>query len=118
MKTSDLLYELTGGKLRLSSGMICNLAKEFSQKTQSQQNKAFADMLLAPTMYTDFTTARVNGKNRAVIVCANDYNAIYFAKEHKGHEGIKGTPVETYQGTLVHDHDKTFYSYGDNRPVL
>ena len=114
MKTSDLLYELTGGQLSLSSGTICNLAKEFSQKTQAQQKKAFADMLLAPTMYTDFTTARVNGKNQAVIVCANNTHAIYFAKAHKGHEGVKGTPVETYQGTLVHDHDKTFYNYGGN----
>ena len=114
MKTSDLLYELTGGKLRLSSGTICNLAKEFSQKTQAQQKKAFADMLLAPTMYTDFTSARVNGKNQAVIVCANDTHVIYFAKEHKGHEGVKDTPLETYQGTVVHDHDKTFYSYGSN----
>jgi hypothetical protein len=37
---------------------------------------------------------------------------MYFAREHKGHEGVKGTPVEDYQGILVHDHDKTFYSYG------
>jgi hypothetical protein len=114
MKTSDLLCELTMGKLRLSAGMINNLAKDFSKKTQAEQKKSFADMLLAPTMYTDFTTARVNGKNHAVLVCANDTHVIYFAKENKGHKGIKGTPVETYQGVLVHDHDKTFYSYGSN----
>ena len=30
----------------------------------------------------------------------------------KGHEGIKGTVTEDYQGILVHDHDITFYSYG------
>jgi len=114
MKTSDLLCELTMGKLRLSTGMINNLAKDFSKKTQAEQKKAFADMLLAPAMYTDFTTARVNGKNHAVLVCANDTYAIYFAKENKGHKGIEGTPVEAYQGVLVHDHDKTFYSYGSN----
>jgi len=114
MKTSELLYELTGGKLRLSAGMICNLAKEFSQKTEAEQKKVFADMLLAPTIYTDFTSARVNGKNQAVIVCANDAHVIYFAREHKGHEGVKGTPLETYQGIIVHDHDPTFYNYGGN----
>jgi hypothetical protein len=65
-------------------------------------------------MYTDFTTARVNGKNHAVLVCANDTHVLYFAKENKGHKGIEGTPVEVYQGTLVHDHDKTFYNYGGN----
>jgi hypothetical protein len=47
------------------------------------------------------------------LVCATPDKALFFAKEHKGHEGIKGTPVETYQNTLVHDHDKTFYNYGD-----
>ena len=37
---------------------------------------------------------------------------LYFFREHKGHEGLKGTPVEQYQQTLVHDHDKTYYNYG------
>lgn len=39
---------------------------------------------------------------------------MYFSREKKGHEGVKGTPVEDYQGILVHDHDKTFYNYGTN----
>ena len=30
----------------------------------------------------------------------------------KGHEGVKGTVTEDYQGILVHDHDITFYNYG------
>ena len=114
MKTSDLLYEITGGKLCLSAGMISNLAKEFSQKSESEQKAALADMLLAPAMNVDFTSARVNGKNQAVLVCSNGTQTIYIAKEQKGHKGIAGTPVEDYQGTLIHDHDKTFYSYGAN----
>ena len=39
-------------------------------------------------------------------------NAMYFASRKKGHEGVKGTPVEDYQGILVHDHEKTFFHYG------
>lgn len=35
-----------------------------------------------------------------------------FRRRKKGHEGVKGTPVEDYQGILVHDHEKTFYHYG------
>ena len=114
MKTSDLMYELTGGQLRVSAGMINGLSKAFSNKTEPEQKKAFADMLLSPTIYTDFTTARVNGKNQAVIVCANDTHVLFFARESKGHKGVEGTPVETFQGSLVHDHDKTFYNYGGN----
>jgi len=114
LKTSDFISELTGGELNPSAGMLNRLSNEFSKKTQPEQEKAFADMLLTPAIYTDFTTAKLNGKNMAVLVCANDTGVIYFAKEHKGHEGVKGTPLETYQGTLIHDHDTTFYNYGDN----
>lgn len=63
-------------------------------------------------MHTDFTTARVDGKSVQVAVCATPLIVLYYAREHKGHQGIKGTPVEEYQGILVHDHDLTFYNYG------
>ena len=70
-------------------------------------------MLASPVMHTDCTNAKVNGKNAYVFVCATpDGTVLYFAREKKGHEGVKGTPVEDYQGILVHDHDKTFYHYG------
>lgn len=41
-----------------------------------------------------------------------DENVLYFAREKKGHEGVKGTVTQDYQGILVHDHEMTFYSYG------
>ena len=113
-KVSDFLSELTGGRLKISAGMVNGLSRQFSSKTEADQKKAFADMLLSPVMNTDFTSARVNGRNMNVAVCATPQIVMYFAREHKGHEGVKGTPVEGYCGTLVHDHDKTFYSYGDS----
>ena len=39
---------------------------------------------------------------------------LYFAREKKGHEGVKGTVTEDYHGIIVHDHDVTFYNYGTN----
>jgi hypothetical protein len=113
-KVSEIISELTGGKLNLSTGMICGLSRQFSQKTEEDQKEAFADMLLEPVMNVDFTSVRVNGKNKNVLVCATPTNVIYFAKEHKGHEGVKGTPIEDYQHTMVHDHDPTFFNYGGN----
>lgn len=111
---SGLLSELTGGELNISTGMINGLSGEFSLKTEAEQKKAFADLLLAPVMCTDFATVRVNGKNMNVAVCADPSatTIMYFAREHKGHEGVKGTPVEDYQHTLMHDHDSTYYRYG------
>jgi hypothetical protein len=113
-KTSDFLYELTRGELRLSHGMISGLSKEFSRKTEARQKKAFADILLSPAINTDFTTARVNGKRMNVLVCSNGKIVLYFARENKGFKGIVGSPIEVYQFVLVHDHDLTFYRYGGN----
>ena len=112
VNVADFLSELTGGELNISTGMINGLAKEFSLKTEADQKKAFADLQLSPVMNVDLTTARVNGKNNNVTACATPSTAMYFAKKHKGHEGVKDTPVENYQRTLVHDHDRTFYKYG------
>jgi len=109
---SDFLADLTGGELRISTGMINGLAKEFSDKTDAEQKKAFADLLASPVMNTDLTTVRVNGKNMNVAVCATPAVAMYFAKEHKGHDAVKGTPVEYFQNILAHDHDPTYYKYG------
>jgi hypothetical protein len=113
-KTREFLSDMTDGKLQISAGMINGLNKEFSTKTDAEQKKAFADLLLSPVMNADFTNARVNGKNVQVAICANPDITLYFAREHKGHKGIEGTPVEHYHGILVHDHDITFYSYGDD----
>ena len=112
-KVSDFLAELTGGKLRISTGMINGLSGEFSLKTEEEQKKAFAEILLSPVVNVDFTTACVNGSNVNVLVCATPSVTVYIAREHKGHEGIKGTPIEDFHNILVHDHDITFYSYGD-----
>jgi len=114
VKTAEFLSELTNGELNISTGMINGLSKEFSLKSEAEQKKTFADLLLSPVMNVDLTSARVNGKNMNVIVCANPSDpsmAFYAAKEHKGHASVKDTPLEDFQGTAVHDHDITFYTY-------
>ena len=113
-KVREFLSELTEGELQISKGMINGLCEAFSKKTETEQKKSFSNLQLSPVMNTDFTNGRLNGKSVQVAICATPDIAMYFAREHKGHEGIKKTPVEDYQGILVHDHDKTFYNYGDN----
>ena len=111
-KVREFLSELTNGELQISKGMINGLSKEFSKKTETEQREVFSDLLRSPVLNTDFTGCRLNGKNVQVAVCATPKLTMYFARENKGHKGVKGTPVEDYQGILVHDHDKTFYNYG------
>jgi hypothetical protein len=114
-KSRKFLSDLTDGKLNISKGMINRLSRTFAQKTESERKKLFADMLLSPVMHTDCTNAKVNGKSAYVFVCATpDGLTHYFAREKKGHEGVKGTVAEDYQGILVHDHETTFYSYGSD----
>lgn len=112
-KSRKFLFDLTNGRLSISKGMINKLSREFAAKTEQERKEIFAGLLLSPVLHTDCTNARENGKNASVFVCATpDGKAMYFAREKKGHEGVKGTPVEDYQGILVHDHEKTFYHYG------
>lgn len=52
-------------------------------------------------------------------ICATpDGKVLYFARKKKSHEGVKGTPVEDYQGILIHDHDKTFYNGSGHQVCL
>ncbi len=112
-KSKKFLSDLTGGKLNISKGMVNKLSREFALKTEAERKSAYADMLLSPVMHTDCTNGRENGKGCQIYVCATtDGKALYFAREKKGHEGIKGTVTEDYQGILVHDHDRAFYHYG------
>ena len=113
-KAMLLLSQLTGGELEISKGMVNGLIEEFSAKTGSEQKQSMETILSSPIMNVDFTNANVNGKSAQVLICAapDTAAALFIAREHKGHEGVKGTPVEAYQGIMVHDHDRTFYGYG------
>ena len=85
-KTRRFLSDLTGGKLKISGGMINKLCREFSSKTQAEQKKIFADLLSSAVMHTDCTNARVNGESAYVYVCPtpDDQKVRYFAREKKG----------------------------------
>lgn len=113
-KIRRLLSELTGGRIVISDGMINGLCGEFSAKTGHEKKEIVRKLLSSPVMNADFTNASVNGKGMQVLVLASpsENAALYIGREKKGHAGVIGTPLADYVGTVVHDHDKTFYSYG------
>ena len=113
-KTRQLIRELTGGSVNLSKGMINRLPKVFSQKSTEDRKELFDRLTKAPVLYSDATGCRINGKGAYVIICATPSEMQYYYRQSKGHAGIKGTPVEENQFILVHDHDKTYYSYGSD----
>ncbi|MCL1791289.1 MAG: transposase [Peptococcaceae bacterium] len=111
-KVRNFMSDMTGGALEISKGMINGLSREFSTKSKAEQEKVFLNLVGAPVLNEDFTGARVNGKTVQIICCATPNHVAYFAREHKGHEGVKGTPSELNSNIHVHDHDLTFYNYG------
>ena len=113
-KTAQFVRDVTDGALSPSVGMINGLCREFSSKSRQEQDRLFAALLDAPVMHVDGTMARVNGNNNNVVVCSNGAATLYFAREKKGHAGLRGTPVETFGGILIHDHEACFYGYGSD----
>lgn len=113
-KIRRLLSELTEGRIEISDGMINGLCAEFRAKTEREKKEILERLMSSPVMNEDFTNASVNGKGMQVLVLASpsENAALYIGREKKGHAGVNGTPLQDYVGTIVHDHDKTFYSYG------
>ena len=113
-KIRRLLSELTNGEIEISDGMINGLCAEFSSKTDQEKEEIIKKLMTSPVMNVDFTNASVNGKSAQVLVLASPCSdaALYIGREKKGHKGVEGTPLENYAGTIIHDHDTTFYKYG------
>lgn len=112
-KIKTILHEITKGKIDISEATINGLCREFSMKSEEEQDKNRSELMTSPVLNTDFTTSNVNGETKQVLIVASPLtNALMMiGRDSKGHNGIIGTPIETYVGTLVHDHDRTFYSY-------
>lgn len=113
-KIRTVLYEATGGRLNLSESLINGLCREFSLKSEKEREEIIRNIMESPAVNTDFTNANVNGESKQVLIIASPSADAYLfmARDTKGHKGISGTPVENYVGTLIHDHDATFYRYG------
>ena len=113
-KIRRLLSELTNGEIEISDGMVNGLCAEFSAKTDREKTEIIKKLMSSPVMNVDFTNASVNGKSAQVLILASPSAdaALYIGREKKGHKGVEGTPLENYAGTIVHDHDTTFYKYG------
>lgn len=112
-KTKTFIEEITGGRLRLSTGMICKLAREFAGKTEEERNEIYLALMSSDIMHADFTFCRKDGKQANIIVCAlDDGTVLYQNKDKKGNEGVKGSPLEHYTGTVISDHEAALLRHG------
>ena len=113
-KIKQLFGDLSEGQLQMSEATINGLSEEFSSKTEPEKKDILIGIMTSPVVNTDFTNANVNGESKHVLIIASPSKdvAMFIARDNKGHKGIKGTPLENYVGTLVHDHATEFYKYG------
>lgn len=111
-KISEILSDLTDGKLTPSKGYMADLEKKFSQKSETDRQMIFNRMLVYPYMHIDGTTVRVNGKNGQVLIETPPAGTLLYHTGVKGDEAVKGTPAEIYEGTSIHDGEATFFHYG------
>lgn len=111
-KTAEVLYEISGGNIKISKGTLCNFSKELTRKTATYMNEIALDLREAPVIHTDATNARVNGKSAYIFVFANNNGKLYSAQPHKGIAALTGSPIDNYSGITVHDHESSFYRFG------
>ena len=113
-KIKKVLHDVSGGSLDISEATINGLNREFSIKSKPEQLQIIRDIMSSPVINADFTNANVDGDSKQVLIIASPSTGakMFIARDNKGHKGIAGTPLEGYVGTIVHDHDTTFYSYG------
>ena len=107
------LREISGDRLNLSTGLISNLTREFSEKTEEERNDIYLELYNSPILHSDFTFGRVGGGLGAVIICANEDGVVlYQSRDKKGDEGVKGSPLEHFEGITITDHDASLIKHG------
>ena len=111
-KTRKFMYEISEGKLNLSTGFINHLPEEFSNKTEKEREDIYLRLHSADILHADFTFGRAAGKQTAVIITTDGHNDLYQGREKKGDEGVKGSPLEHYEGTLISDHEAAIIKHG------
>ena len=103
-KTRMFLRDISKGKVDISTGFICSLAKQFSDCTQEEREDIFRELMTAPVLHGDFTFGRACGSQTAVIISVtDDGRVLYQGREKKGDEGVKGSPIEYYEAPGMHD---------------
>ena len=112
-KTRVFLKDVSKGKVDISTGFICSLAKQFSDCTQKEREDIFKELMTSPVLHGDFTFGRACGSQTAVIISVtDDGRVLYQGREKKGDEGVKGSPIEYYEGIFVSDHESALAKHG------
>jgi transposase len=111
-KTASFVFEATGGELALSEGSVHNFLANFSEKAQGAISDVAHDIKAAGIIGSDATHTRSEGKRSYVYSFNTQDSAVYQASAHKGLGPLNDSLLKGYGGTIVHDHDTSYYNFG------
>ena len=63
-KTRQFLFDVSHGKLDISTGAISNFTKEFSEKSKEEREDIKRQLLASDVLHADYTFGRKQGKCR------------------------------------------------------
>lgn len=111
-RTSDIIKELTGNILNISTGTIQNCIYELSSKIKPSIISIKNFLLRSEVNHKDETMLFCNGTPRWFHVFCNENATYYYYHKSRGNKAdVEKGLLTIFTGTLVHDHMKGLYKF-------
>ena len=111
-RTADIIKELTGNILNISTGTIQNFIYELKSKVEPAITNIKTFLLRSEVNHKDETMLFCNGTPRWFHVFSNKKATYYYYHKSRGNKAdIEKGLLMIFTGTLVHDHMKGLYKF-------
>lgn len=111
-RTAQIFKDLYGQAP--SEATIIEACKQLNQHIEPAREAIKEQLHQAPILHSDETGLRVEGKLHWLHSASTDKLTDYEVHEKRGKEGMDAAGIlEGYQGKLVHDHWKTYFTYDE-----
>ena len=111
-RTSDIIKELTGNVLNISTGTIQNCIYELKSKVKPATTSIKNFLLRSEVNHKDETMLFCNGTPRWFHVFSNENATYYYYHKSRGNiADIEKGLLTIFTGTLIHDHMKGLYKF-------
>lgn len=111
-RTADIIKELTGNILNISTGTIQNFIYELKSKVEPAITNIKNFLLRSEVNHKDETMLFCNGTPRWFHVFSNEKATYYYYHRSRGNKAdIEKGLLMIFTGTLVHDHMKGLYKF-------
>lgn len=108
----EIISNITGEKISLSTGSIHNFIKEYALKSKPIYKELEEILLKDPIIMTDSTVMVTGDKRNYIRIYCNKDHTLYEAFNSKSIEALEESFIKNYSGLLVHDHEVALYRFG------